>query len=226
MLFRSPLLFFIIGGLTQFFDYYTVPLLTFGLPMLVLMMLEQRDGRCLAFRDSVLFAGKCFGTWTLCYVLMWAGKQLLTGCLTDLNAWQIGLNWIGSIVSADFTGRFVAVGSAVLNLISIESALCVIVFLVFWPFLMDLRPQRKAGWEQSRIYLIIAVLPLIWSFIAAGSLLENTYYEYRVLCVTLMAVGCFYAKPTHYLAKYMPKKETAVPAIPAEGEKHHESVSE
>ena len=221
----APLLFFIIGGVTQFFDYYTVPLLTFGLPILVLMMLEQRDGRYLSFKDSVIFTGKCFGSWFLCYALMWVGKQILADSMTHLNAWQIGMKWLESIVSAGFTDRFVAVGGALLNLISIESALCTLAFLVFWPFLMDLRPQRKAGWEQSRIYLVIAAFPLIWSFIAAGSLLQNTYYEYRVFCVMLMAVGCFYVKPTHFAAKYMPQKSTALSTIPTGGNQN-ESVSE
>ncbi len=221
---KAPLLFFIIGGLTQYFDYYTVPLLTFGLPMLVLLMIEQREGRSLSFLEALAFTGKCFGSWFLCYVLMWIGKQALTDSMTHLNAWQIGFKWLGSIVSADFAGRFVAVGSALLNLISIESAICTIAFLIFWPFLLDLRPQRKAGWQQSRIYLMIAILPLIWSFITAGSMLKNTYYEYRVFCMMLMAIGCFYAKPTHYVAKYMPKQESAMVAVQAENKQDKPAV--
>lgn len=195
--------FFLIGGLTQFFDVYTYPIITFGLPMLVLLMTCQRDGSYLRFLDSLKFVGRCLGTWLIAYGAVWLAKVGLTNLLTDFDAWGAGMGMLaGELTIASLAAPFQAVYATVRNVVTIESAVCLILLMVAWSFFLDLRPQRKAGWQQAWIYLVVAALPLITIMGKADHTLTHAYYEYRSLVVMLFGLCCFYCKPTKYLEKY------------------------
>ncbi len=201
--YTAGMLFFIIGAVTQFLDYNTVPLITFGLPMLTLLLAKQRDGKYLRFGESLAFTGKCFLNWFLAYALLWIAKLGITELLTDFSVFSTAVDsLLHAITPRTFAEPFRAVWAGMRNVITIESAVSALGLLILWPFFLDLRPQRKLGWQQSGIYLVIAALPILWTMVASRAMLANAYYQYRVMVVCIFGACCFYAKPTHYLVKY------------------------
>ena len=71
-----------VGMITMYFDFYTVPLITFGLPMiyLCLMFLEREKP------IRIKWVLKRFAAWMAGYGLMWIAKLTLTSALTPVNA--------------------------------------------------------------------------------------------------------------------------------------------
>ena len=201
--YTAGMLFFILGAVTQFLDYDTVPVITFGLPMLVLLLVKQRDGKYLGFGESLAFTGKCFGNWLLAYALLWLVKLGMTELFTGFFAFPEAFNkLLHAVTPRTFIEPFRAAWACVRNVITIESAVSALGMVVLWPFLLDLRPQRKLGWQQSWIYLVLAAVPLLWAMIGSRAMLQNAYYQYRMMAMCIFGACCFYAKPTHYLAKF------------------------
>ena len=203
----EPMAFFIIGALTQYFDIYTTPLITFGMPFLISLLVKQQDGDLLTFQADIFFLVKCLGAWLSAYVFMWVANIAVVEIATDFPAWRLAIADLAECVGVGNKDAqpLLALSAGITNLITIECTLCLIGFIIAWPFMMDTRKKRATGYRQGRIFLIVALLPLIWCMVGANSMLKNAYYQYRMLIVTIFAALCFYAKPTQYLEKNMQK---------------------
>lgn len=201
----EPMFFFLIGGLTQYFDTYTTPLVTFGLPMLWMLLVKQQSGQLQSFGEDLLCVAKCFGAWLGAYAMMWLVNIGVVALASDYDVWHIAWRAFGA--GTGFGTRradaLLALSAGLTNLVTIECALCLVGFIVAWPFMMDTRAKRKTGYRQGRIFLIVALLPVLWCIVAPNTLLENSYYQYRMLIVTIFGLLCFYAKPTQYMEKNM-----------------------
>lgn len=81
------LFFFEIGIVTMYFDFYTVPLITIGFPMVYLFALRQKNGE--PFTMKILC--QYLLLWFAGYGLMWLAKLTLTSLLTDVDAFENGL---------------------------------------------------------------------------------------------------------------------------------------
>ncbi len=201
----EPMLFFLVGGLTQYLDLYTTPLITFGLPILWMLLIKQQNGQLQSFQEDVLCVVRCFGAWLGAYVLMWLVNIGVVALFTDFNVWKTAVEAVASGVGfgAARVNAFTALSAGLTNLVTIECTLCLIGFIIAWPFMMDTRAKRATGYRQGRIFLLVALLPIAWCLIAANSMMKNAYYQYRILIVTIFGVLCFYAKPTQYMEKNM-----------------------
>ncbi len=201
----EPMLFFLVGGLTQYFDIYTTPLITFGLPMLWMLLIKQQDGDLQSFHDDVMCVVKCFSAWLGAYVLMWLANMGLVALFTDFAVWPLAMEALGTALGIGVARVNIldALSAIFTNLVTIECALCLVGFIIAWPFMMDTRAKRATGYRQGRIFLLVALLPVLWCVISANSTYFNAYYQYRTLMVSIFGVLCFYAKPTQYMEKNM-----------------------
>lgn len=202
---NEPMLFFLVGGLTQYLDLYTTPLVTFGLPMLWMLLIKQQDGELQSFTADVLCVAKCFGAWFGAYVLLWLTNIGVVTLFTDFDVWKQAMAALGEAlgIGVQRVDAFAALSAGLTNLVTIECVLCLIGFVIAWPFMMDTRAKRATGYRQGRIFLIVALLPILWCLITANSMMQHAYYQYRVLIVAIFGVLCFYAKPTQYMEKNM-----------------------
>lgn len=197
--------FFVIGGITQFFDYYSFPILTFVLPLYMRLLVRQKEGELQRFRDDAIYTGKCFAGWFAGYVLLWIGNIAVTALFYDANVWTDALNTLAFLFVPSDAGMLRPLLGALRNLTTIECAICIVGFLLAWPFLMDTRARRRIGYRQGRIFLLVSLLPIVWLLLTSNSVAENGYYEYRALIGTIFGALCFYAKPTHLLEKNIKK---------------------
>lgn len=76
---RLVICFFIIGAITSFLDFFTTPVMTLGLPLTVLVLMDRK-----LCHLRLLFA-LCVA-WLMGYSLMWASKWLMAYLLAGYNA--------------------------------------------------------------------------------------------------------------------------------------------
>ncbi|MBO5892173.1 MAG: hypothetical protein J6Q30_05610 [Oscillospiraceae bacterium] len=188
----SGLFFMEVGMITMFLDFYTTPIITFGLPAVYLYLLQAKQGRVQKVKEI-------FGNliaWFAGYLLMWLSKLVLTTLLTDQNAIQNGLGsllmWLGAdgfalsnaayrpdvalkqvlkALCQDRDGMLffggllvVALGLVVINFV--RRKLCLRALIRNWPV------------------LLIACMPIIWFVISAEPTTVHYWFQYRsvVLC--------------------------------------------
>lgn len=195
----EALFFMEIGMLTMYFDFYTVPLITVGFPLLYLCLLSRKEQQVVSVKR--LFRN--LGIWAAGYGLMWVAKLVLTTVLTSENALQQGLQ--------SFAGRVGIQKDAELEqFYSLEFAmerlqetifsddvgtviylLCaaVILAVVIWKLLKN-RPSGEV-FRDSDPFLVLALLPLVWFVITKQPIAIHAFFQYRTIALTHWAAGVF-----------------------------------
>ncbi len=67
------LYFFVVGMVENFFDFLTYPIITLGIPLIVLLWLKIRDESA-DLKENMIFTVKSSVSWGLGYALTWIAK--------------------------------------------------------------------------------------------------------------------------------------------------------
>ena len=193
------LFFMEIGVVTMYFDFYTVPLITLGFPMVYLCALRLREGDALSGKR---LAGNVL-LWFAGYVLMWLAKLVLTSLLTEVNAVANGLGALMGRLGVTQTEGLEEYYSLELamerlkdvlfcdreGMVLFLAVLAAVVLAVVWCAL-----RRKAAAEAVKslwLLPVIAALPFVWFLATIQPLAMHHYFQYRVIALTYWAAGTF-----------------------------------
>lgn len=197
---RYEALFFLeIGMITMYFDFYTVPLITFGFPLVYLYVLKQNAGENVSFRNL----GRNLAVWLAGYVLMWIAKLTLTTVLTSVNALEQGFQsfagrvgiqkdaeleqyyslafaWerLQEAIFSDETGRTVFLLGA-----------AIVLAAVIWRLLRGYGSGKT--FRTGAPFLVLAVIPLVWFVITKQPVAIHAFFQYRTIALTHWAGAMF-----------------------------------
>lgn len=191
------LFFMELGMLTMFFDFYTTPIITFGLPMVYLYMLRAAGGEA----NSVGRIAKNAAVWLLSYGAMWVTKLVLTEVLTAEDAYQMALLsvfiWFGkdgyalengSYNPADtFQALMQSVTSDEEGAVIMMAALVVLSVLLVAAVICRKLSFRSLGKNWG--LLLIAVLPVIWFTVTAEPARVHFWFQHRSVALIYWALG-------------------------------------
>ncbi|MCL2810651.1 MAG: hypothetical protein FWD25_02040 [Clostridia bacterium] len=197
-----PMYFVILGAATQYFDFYTAPLLTFGLPAITMVLCIQYGEK--PYKTSAVYkvVAKCLVAWLLSYALMWFAKLALTTLFTPVNGFENGFSSMirrMGIIKIEQLSRHYDVKRALKacfhNLLPFVENRVVLIFaalaLVTWAVAFIRCKSRKESFKQAFVYVIIAVLPVMWICVAAQPSSIHAWFQYRCLGVFVLGMGCF-----------------------------------
>lgn len=202
-LIKSPkwdvVFFFEIGIVTMFFDFYTVPIVTVGFPLVYLAVLRIRQGQ----QITIMWLIRCVLFWLGGYALMWLAKLTLTDLLTSTDGLRNGLwSFFGRVgiektegleeyysvsmaferireaIFSDAEGKIIYLTGA--GMIALTTCVCAI--------------RRKIGWSTLMAHsclLFVAVVPLIWFTVTAQPIAIHYMFQYRSIALTHWAVGAY-----------------------------------
>ena len=193
------LFFMELGMLTMYFDFYTVPLVTLGYPLLYLRILQQQEEISVSWKN--LFRN--MAVWFAGYGLMWVAKLGLTSLLTSEDALGQGFTsfFMRVGISKDtetaefyslkpaFDGIREAVFSDNAGMVVYLLGAAVILAIVLWKVLRghaSLLTLRK-----SAPYLFFAAMPLIWFVITRQPVAIHYFFQYRTIALTHWGAGVF-----------------------------------
>ena len=177
----ASMLFFIIGSLTCYFDLLTTPLLTLGIPLVVLLSLKSDEGFC--FKDNLLEIIKLILLWglgfALTFVAKWALASLVLGENIFADAYEVSLY---RMEADDFT-RWDAVTR---NLGMINWWIVGIVAIVM--LVVGLIKQWKFNYRKILLFLIISMIPYVWYFLLSNHSYLHWWFTYRLQMVTVVSL--------------------------------------
>lgn len=179
----------IVGSLTSFLDLLAVPLITFGLPMLLYLLFCAKDKTyrlfALLFRSSV--------AWSIGYCLNWIMKWFFASLITgeDEFGWAITYSGIRIGKSEVFpTTQFNAIGQ---NFAALFSVLGVIYLLCcFCLIVLSLVRKQKANLPLVWILSLLSIAPYAWYFALGNHSTVHTWFTYRTQLISLL---CWFAIP-------------------------------
>ena len=188
-----PLVFFIIGMLTNFFDFLTVPMVTWGLPIIIYFMLLQKNENKTLKEQFIIFV-KISIAWFLGYILTWLTKWYLVDIFygRDLIKVAIGQIFYRSV------GQTEVEGVSALYAIKYNVDYMIIPLFISLLIIIDKginilciyhkKHNVELKISNSIIYLIIAITPFIWYILLTNHSCYHAFFTYRNLLLTIIAL--------------------------------------
>ena len=175
------LLFFIIGSLTCYFDLLTTPLLTLGIPLVV--MLSLRGNEDFQLKGNLLETSKLILLWGLGFALTfatkWALASLILGQDIFADAYEVSLY---RMEAEEFTRwDAVTVNFGMLNLWIIGiAAVCLLLFAII--------KHLKISYKKAVLFFIIALMPYVWYLLLANHSYQHWWFTYRLQAITVVCL--------------------------------------
>lgn len=190
----TPMLFLVLGAVTQFFDFYTNPLITFAFPMIVLLYAKQTSRNDIAPKDSFRVFLSGFAVWMLGYIGIWLLKLLSTALLTNLDVMSVlsGVLHESFGISKDLALYFKTLVASARNIFTPEIVIATVAVLCICAFRFFKRPNKRIELKQGWVFLAIGMISLIWILLAKRTI-EHINFQYRTLGVLLLGVFAFIA---------------------------------
>ena len=188
--------FLVLGMATMFFDFYSTPIITFGLPFLYLYMLRRKNHQ--SHTVDIFSTCKCAAAWFIGYVGMWISKLLITSVFTDIHGLQNGFTsasgWLRNRQS--YNGPIDAIQAVFRALYVDEAGACIvaaalIVILAIWIYQLVRRGIKPGRLLEQKVPLVLAALPLIWFAIASKPTVHHFGFQYRSIVLTIWAMAMY-----------------------------------
>lgn len=192
-------LFIILGMLTSYFDLLTYPLITLGLPLVLLLP------KCRVLNP----ARRIMRTITMCilwfagYAVMWVGKWIFAFLFGHINLLQELFNKISERTSmVGYAEERITLWKLFAKVLSVALnkpyAFLLISLLIGYSVCMAHRRKKGNRYEKYNIkdillyilpYAFVALLPFIWYCVFTNHTHVHYWFAYRELSVTVVAVG-------------------------------------
>ena len=186
--------FFIIGGLTSFFDFLTTPVLSLGLP-LSLHLLLNREGE--KWRKVV----KMGIIWLAGYASIWLSKWILVSLFTEHNmllealqqmSIHMGLESVHSTNPfGDGNVLFERIYVTFTDLPSNPITLWLVFVFIIGCITLALKKKKEKGYNQNVGYLLIALIPIAWYLATGTHTGVHWRFTHRSLWVTCFSLSIF-----------------------------------
>lgn len=183
---HSILFFFIIGGITSFFDLLSTPVLTLGLPLIVLLLTSN-------YRHSIYTILILSIIWSIGYLSIWSIKWIIATLLTGEDIISDALNTIfirtgtdiGSFTPSYFITRF---NYKIVNFV------CLVTAVMFFIYIKN--PLRvKLNIEEKNVMLLLIIIALIvpsWYILTPNHTFIHWWFTWRALTVSMLALSIAY----------------------------------
>lgn len=196
------LYFFVVGMVENFFDFLTYPILTLGIPLVLLLWLRVRDEQA-DFRGNFWFMFKASLTWFFGYALTWISKWLLSAAILGVRYFWRTMSVVQYRLEGSDEEPLDRIGTIQRNLkawLNVQDGgviswskialliLIVAVVLIIWRKLKD--------WKTVGAYLpilFVAAYPYIWYLVMSNHSQIHYWYTYRAQLVALFAGLVFLA---------------------------------
>lgn len=187
---KAAVLLFAAGMVTNFFDMLTAPLLTLGMPLVVLISFYCREGGFIPALRQIILQSVAWGAgYALCWISKWAigtavlGKNIFADALTTAKFRVEGSENYpldrGLMFRQNFETYFFAKGHKPFLLIVLILAVLLVLFI---------RSHQKDRFRKFALMGLIALFPYIWYFVFANHSQLHYFYTYRIQAITLFAV--------------------------------------
>jgi len=183
------LLFLGLGMLTSFFDLLTYPLITWGIPALMLVLVSNQKKSVFGWLRRVVASGSM---WILGYGGMWYLKWVLGTWVLKRDIVQLAIDEVFLRVGVEdqvvWSSRWMAIArnwahyEYILYMLLITGALVWICYRCI-----------RNGWKQDNrhfAFALIAFSPFVWYSVLTNHTMDHHLFTYRIFCIGILAVIC------------------------------------
>jgi len=168
--------FFVVGGLTCFFDLLSAPMVAFGMPLLVAVNLRKPKFW------QIVFYGVF---WSLGYLSLWAGKWVIVQLFFSPDAISRALNQILDRTASAPDAQFSRLRALQLNFFQlvgydksnkIAALIGTAAYFLLWLKNATFSPLR---FRKALVFIIIGLIPYLWYLVTASHAYLHVWFTYR-----------------------------------------------
>ncbi len=190
-----PLYFLSIGMAVSYFDLLTYPVLSLGMPLVLVMLCTE--GRALGKQFKTFFS--CSVSWLIGYIVMWVSKWIVGSILTGDNLVFSAIEQVRYRLSGDVgelynvLNRFDAVAVNIMAFPRLPIIIALVLSLLtiavlFYKKKVSLDPAKLMS--LAPILFICALLPFVWYVFVLNHSYIHRWFTYRALAVAVFSFFC------------------------------------
>lgn len=198
-------LFFLSGLLAAFFDFLTYPLLSVGIPLIILVIKKNYEKHIKNYKSAAKIITLSSLYWGVAYGFMLIAKWIVAWILTGNNVLSDSTGPIGRLqyrMASEIGGLHMTPIAAIernVGVILKEPILLILIFslIISLFFLNKLKRNQKnkiANYDilKGALFFIMSY-PFLWYMVFFNHSFIHFWFTYRALAVTVFAGGCLVA---------------------------------
>ena len=174
------LFFFIIGGVTCFFDLLTTPLITLGIPLILYLELTKEK----QVKKIIIDIIKISLSWGIGYLSVCITKWVIVDIFFERNVINTAIQQF--FYRSDKTYLNI-LGALIKNLTYTNLSLFIIISSCYLIFILN-RKKGSLKVKESIPYFIIMNMPIIWYIILSQHSDMHSFFTYRLLSISFFAI--------------------------------------
>lgn len=198
------ILFFVTGGITCFMDLLTCPIITFGIPLIIYIALNENKN----LKDIVKIIIKLGVYWGLGYCAIWFSKWLITDSIYKTNTIESAINKIKgySGMDKDININISIIDSFIANVEYIFPIILILIINIILT-IPNIFAENRTTLLKNLPYLIIAIIPFAWYAVTKKHAYIHARFTYKNLVVTTICLSIVALNSLQYMVK-QPNKTT------------------
>lgn len=191
---KIPLTFLIVGMITNFLDFLTVPIITLGIPLTIHMLMIIKSGG-VDKKANVKKAIFVIVLWFLGYGLCWVSKWMLASLVLRENIFDIAIKavFFRTAGDAEYSGNPIFAVGVNIGLLFYQVIPYSIIMLLVLVSLVVIRIKFKnvklGLGKLSLIFWLIGIIPYCWYFVLANHSFLHSWFTFRAQAVTIFSVS-------------------------------------
>lgn len=188
-------IFFIIGMMINFFDLLTAPIITLGMPLILVLLMNIKSLGSSAFKRNFSSVFKYSSLWTIGYSLTWASKWIIASVILKRNVIQDAVTSI--LIRTEGTeqyplNRVQMMKRNVENLLlhaDTRKIMITFAFILLIAAVMFVLFGKR--FEETRNILpiiLVSIFPYIWFNVLANHSQIHYWFTYRDQVITVFGV--------------------------------------
>ena len=193
-------IFLVAGMLTAFLDLLTAPLLTLGMPLVVVFIMLGRSGRVQRFVRNVALAIKLSAVWVLGYAAAWMAKWYIGSAVLHINVAQMA--WAEFLFRVGARQDFRPLQGLVANIAVLAKGLLMehptrhdavllipvlaVIVVAIWMLVRYRRPHEAV--ISTLPVLLVVPLPYLFFLVANQASVNNQSFGYRMQAMAVFAI--------------------------------------
>jgi len=174
---------FITGSLTAYFDLLTCPVLTWGMPLCVYILMQEKD----SFRNRLINIVVPSVMWAAGYALTWMSKWVIATLLTSESVVKDSISQFllrtDDVVQTESISRLFAMIHNISQVSWVGAGILILVLVG-----LAIIRFRREGMQTAVLCFLMAIPPLLWYLALANHSQVHFWFTYRSMAVVLMAV--------------------------------------
>ena len=184
-----PYIFLMIGSLTAFCDLLTAPLMSFGIPIILLMILRKKNNNY-TLKENIIFIVKLGIIWILSYAMTYLAKWLIASVILQNN--EVEIAWNKFMFRVDKDNEYGKISTIYQNFKTYFNNNVLIglgIFTVIYcAIAINKKYYKNIDWKHIFIILCISIVPYLWYLVLTNHSGIHFWMTYRIQSITMFGL--------------------------------------